>query len=216
MGGIPVDAVRFYAELAEDNSREFWTANKQRYDESVRLPFEALLESLAAEFGEPKVFRPYRDVRFSRDKRPYKEHQGGFIQTADGMGWYVQVSADGLMTGGGFHSHAPDQVARYRSAVDAPSSGEELTRIVGALEDAKFELGGERLKTKPRGYDDDHPRLELLRHKSLTAGREHGIPAWLSTARVVSRVRDDWRAMRPLIEWLGEHVGPAEEPARRR
>ncbi len=208
MAGIPVDAVRFYADLEQDNSKDFWTANKQRYDESVRRPFEIMLETLAPEFGEVKVFRPYRDVRFSTDKTPYKEHQGGFIQTVAGIGWYVQVSADGLLVAGGYHSHAPDQVARYRAAVDS-AAGAELERIVAGLEDAKFELGGERLKTKPRGYDADHPRIELLRHKSLTAGRQHGVPSWLSTGRAVSRVRDDWRAIRPLIDWLTDHVGPA-------
>jgi uncharacterized protein (TIGR02453 family) len=216
MGGIPVDAVRFYADLESDNSREFWAANKQRYDESVRAPFEALLDSLAGEFGPGKVFRPYRDVRFSPDKRPYKEYQGGFVQTADGMGWYVQLSAAGLMTGGGFHHHAPDQVTRFRAAVDASGTGEELAGIVDALEEAKFEVGGEQLKTRPRGYADDHPRLDLLRHKSLTVGREHGVPSWLSTARVVTKVRDDWRRIRPLIEWLRANVGPTGEPTRRR
>ncbi len=144
MGGIPLDAVRFYAELADDNSRDFWTANKDRYDAFVRAPFEQLLEALAEEFGEPKAFRPYRDVRFSRDKKPYKEHQGGFVQTAEGMGWYVQVSAGGLMTAGGFHQHAPDQVARFRSAVDDDASGAELVRIVADLEKASFEVGGDR------------------------------------------------------------------------
>ena len=214
MAGIPVDAVRFYAELEEDNSKPFWTANKQRYDESVRQPLESLLEALASEFGEATVFRPYRDVRFSADKTPYKEHQGGFVQTVAGIGWYVQVSADGLRTAGGFHGHAPDQVARYRAAVDS-GPGVELARIVAELEDATFERGGEQLKTRPRGYAADHPRIGLLRHKSLTAGRQHGVPSWMSTGRVVSRVRDDWRTIRPLIEWLTDHVGPTQQPSRR-
>jgi uncharacterized protein (TIGR02453 family) len=215
MGGIPEDAIRFYADLGKDNSREFWTANKQRYEDSVRVPFEALLGALAGEFGEGKAFRPYRDVRFTPDKRPYKEHQGGFVQTADGIGWYLQLSANGLMTGGGFHHSAPDQVSRYRSAVDAGDTGAELVGIVERLEKAKFELGGEELKTRPRGFADDHPRLDLLRHKSLTVGREYGVPSWLSTGRVVTKVRDDWRAIRPLIEWITTNVGPATEARRR-
>lgn len=215
MGGIPEDAIRFYADLGKDNSREFWAANKQRYEDSVRVPFEALLGALAGEFGEGKSFRPYRDVRFTPDKRPYKEHQGGFVQTADGIGWYLQLSANGLMTGGGFHHSGPDQVTRYRSAVDADNTGAELVGIVEKLEKAKFELGGEELKTKPRGFADDHPRLDLLRHKSLTVGREYGVPTWLSTNRVVTKVRDDWRAIRPLIEWITTNVGPATEVRRR-
>jgi uncharacterized protein (TIGR02453 family) len=211
MAGIPVDAVRFYEDLADDNSREFWAANKQRYESSVRSPFQALLDALTEEFGEAKLFRPHRDVRFSRDKRPYKEYQGGFVRTADGMGWYVQIGAAGLMTAGGFHDHAPDQVARFRAAIDSADTGPALVAIVSGLTDARFTVDGEQLKTKPRGYADDHPRLSLLRYRNLTVSREHGVPSWLSTARAITRVRDDWRAIRPLVEWLDTFVGP---PAR--
>ena len=99
--GIPIDAIDFYEDLGADNSRTWWQANKDRYAASVRTPLTSLLEELADEFGTPHLFRPHRDVRFSPDKRPYKDHQGALCLTAPGMGYYVQLSADGLRIGGG-------------------------------------------------------------------------------------------------------------------
>lgn len=122
------------------------------------------------------------------------------------MGWYVQLSADGLMTAGGWYMATPEQVARYRDAVVAERSGSALEGIVGPLLADGYELGGDQLKTAPRGYDRDHPRIGLLRRKALTASRHHGTPAWLDTPEVVQRVAEDWRAYRPLLEWLRDHV----------
>lgn len=214
--GFPSDAVEFYAGLEADNSKDWWAAHKQVYEESVRQPIEALLAELEPAFGPGKVFRPYRDTRFSSDKSPYKTHQGAFVAVDDGLGYYVQLDADGLYVGGGFHHHAPDQVTRYREAVDDDDSGAALTSLVGDLEASGMEIGGEVLKTRPRGVPEDHPRLELMRHKSLTAGRRHGAPAWLATRRVLSKVRDDWESMRPLVDWISTYVGPTTQEQRRR
>ncbi|HEX6917220.1 MAG TPA: DUF2461 family protein, partial [Phycicoccus sp.] len=91
--GIPLDAVDFFDELAAENTRAWWQANKERWQASVRTPMEAVLAALEDEFGPAHLFRPNRDVRFSADKSPYKDHQGALATTAPGMGWYVQVSA---------------------------------------------------------------------------------------------------------------------------
>ena len=205
--GFPPEGPAFYAELELNNSKEWWTEHKDVYERTVRGPMTALLDELSAEFGEAKAFRPYRDVRFSRDKSPYKTHQGGFAQTAQGIGYYVQLDADGLTVGGGYHSHTPAQVARYRAAVDAATSGAELDAIVGALRSAGFAIDGERLKTVPREYPRDHPRGELLTYKSITAGEAYGAPVWLGTPEAVVHVRSAWSALRPLVEWLTDHVG---------
>ena len=215
--GIPRDAVRFYTELELDNSRDFWARNKDRYAVSVREPVSLLVEALAGEFGEPHVYRPQRDVRFSHDKRPYKDHQGAVVRVADGMGWYVEVGAGGLATAGGVFRPAPDQVDRLRRGVDDDHAGERLRGILTSLAADGFDIGGEQLRTRPRGVAGDHPRLDLMRHKSLTARRRHGDPVWLCSAGTLDRVRADWRALAPLVAWLGEHVGPSTaEPGRRR
>jgi uncharacterized protein (TIGR02453 family) len=213
--GIPLDAVDFFEELAAENTRGWWTANKERWQGSVRAPMEAVLAALEDEFGPAHLFRPNRDVRFSADKSPYKDHQGALATTAPGMGWYVQVSAAGLLTGGGYYPTGRDQLARLRAAVDAPASGAGLQRIVDDLGAAGFVPRGPQVATRPRGVPADHPRLALMRYTSLVLVREHGEPAWLSTPEVVDHVRTDWRAVRPFVEWLTEHVGATEEPRRR-
>jgi uncharacterized protein (TIGR02453 family) len=204
--------VAFYAELEANNTREWWAANKERYERSVREPFSAMTDALADEFGEARVFRPYRDVRFTTDKTPYKTEQGAIATSPEGTGYYVRLGADGLTTGGGYMHAMPDQVARHRAAVDADAIGDQLTDIVNTLRRKGFQIGGETLTTRPKGVAADHPRLELLRHKSLIAWRDRGTPAWMSTGSVVRYVRDDWRAIRPMVEWVGEHVGPTTMP----
>lgn len=205
--GVPFEAVDFYEELELDNSREWWAAHRQLYDTVVRAPMEGLAAALEDEFGPAKLFRPNRDVRFSQDKSPYKTHQGIVVATSSGMGWYVQVSAAGLMTAAGWYAGTSGQVARYRAAVDDEESGEELQRIVDGLREEGYVVDGDRLKTRPRGVADDHQFVELLRHRTLTAERQHGAPEWLPTPGLLDRVAADWRAYRPLMAWLGEHVG---------
>ncbi len=206
MDGFPAGAVDFFAELEAHNDREWWAANADRWRRAVRAPMEGLADELAGEFGEAKLFRPQRDVRFSLDKSPYKTHQGAVVATSPGVGYYVQVSSAGLMTGGGWYQPTPAQVAAFREAVLDDDSGEQLAGLVAAVEASGAELGGDQLKTAPRGVDRTHPRVALLRHRSLLVSVDHGVPGWLATPEVVDRVRDDWRRYRPLLEWLSAHL----------
>ncbi|MGL6234527.1 MAG: DUF2461 domain-containing protein [Segniliparus sp.] len=200
--GLPADSVEFYRELEDNNTKPWWEANKKRYQESVREPFLALAEELDAEFGEASVFRPHRDVRFSHDKSPYKTQQGLFVPVAAGAGWYLRIDATGLMTGAGCHAPSAEQLGRIREAIADGGTGPKLEKILAKAAKAGFEVEGEQLKTKPRGYADDHPRLALLRHKSLFACRDHGSPAWLAKPEALAMVRSDWEALRPLVDWF--------------
>lgn len=206
--GIPHEAFRFYSELEENNNRDWWLEHKSIYESSIKEPMTLLLAELEDEFGPGKVFRPNRDVRFSQDKSPYKTHQGAFASQKEGTGYYVQLSADGLLIGGGCHTQSPEQIARYRAGVDAPASGEELQRILDGVAAAGFTIEGEKLKTVPRGFDKDHPRAELLKHKSLSAGVTLGEPEWLSTAQAKKEIASRWEQLRPLVEWMSEHSAP--------
>lgn len=206
-GGFPFAGLDFYEDLEADNSKTFWAAHKQTYEEAVRAPMAALAEELEGEFGSAKLFRPYRDVRFSKDKSPYKTHQGAVAGAAPGVGWYVQVSAAGLFVDGGFYSGSPEQLARLRTTIDDEVRGAELAAILDGLTARGYEIGGDRLKTKPKGFAADHPRIDLLRHKTLHAHRDFGAPDWLATPRAATEVRASWEALRPLVEWLGAVVG---------
>jgi uncharacterized protein (TIGR02453 family) len=207
--GIPAEAFDFYDALAADPTKSFWDAHKAEWARDVRDPLTALTDSLAEEFGSAHLFRPYRDVRFSKDKTPYKDHQGAFIETQDAVGYYVQISGTGLMVAAGWYSPRGPQVARYRDAVAGPR-GADLATIVAGLRRGRFDVEGDVMKTRPRGVDPDHPRLDLLRHRSIVATRRWDAAAWMGTKGARTRVRDAWRTARPLVEWLSDTVGPAE------
>jgi uncharacterized protein (TIGR02453 family) len=204
--GIPVAALDFYDDLEMDNTRSFWEKHKHVYEESVKAPMTALTDELAAEFGPAKLFRPYRDVRFAKDKTPFKTHQGAFVRVADATGWYVEVSPRGVRTGGGFYHAKPLRLAAVREAVAHERTGPEVEALVEELRAQGFEIGGDRLKTRPRGYPADHPRIDLLRHKAIVASRTLGFDPVIHTPELLDLVRADWRATRPLVEWARTHA----------
>jgi uncharacterized protein (TIGR02453 family) len=199
------EALDFYEGLEADNTKTYWTRHKAAYDKVVLGPMTELLDELGAEFGESKVFRPYRDIRFSKDKAPYKTHLGAMLG-----GGYIQLSAKGLAAGDGMYGMASDQVARYRDAVAADSTGHGLERVIAAIEGQGIEVHGrDVLKTVPRGYPADHPRAALLRYKGIVAWREWPVEPWLETPEAKDRIAGFLRATRPLSTWLEANVGPS-------
>lgn len=204
--GFPVAALDFYDDLEMDNTKSFWEAHKATYLEQVRAPMIALTDALAQEFGAAKVFRPYRDVRFAKDKMPYKTHQGAFVAVGPASGWYVEVAAPGVRIGGGVYEASGERLAALREAMADDRTGARLQRIRRDLERAGFTVDGERLKTSPRGFDKDHPRIELLRMKTVLGMRSYGFEPFVHTPELLDRVRADWRTLRPLVNWLADAV----------
>lgn len=205
--GWPVEAIEFYEGLQADNSKSYWQAHKAAYEQSVKRPMEELLVELAGEFGEGRIFRPYRDVRFSADKSPYKTNVAATVAG----GGYISLSVDGLGAGTGMYMMAPDQLDRYRRAVADDKTGEELVALVKAAAKKTIEVTAhESLKTAPKGYPRDHPRAELLRQKGLITWKQWPVGAWLGTAQAKKRLVDFFRASRPILDWLDRQVGPSE------
>ena len=207
--GWPSSALDFYEGLEADNSKAYWTDHKDVYDTDVKAPMEALVAELSAEFGETKLFRPYRDTRFSRDKTPYKTTIAAMVGQH-----YIQLSADGLLAGAGMYHMESAQLVRYREAVVADRPGRTLDALVAAMRKSGLDVhGSDALKTAPKGYDRDHPRAELLRYKGLVVMKAWAPARWLASASAKQRVVDLFHAAAPLLDWLNTHVGPPDEPA---
>jgi uncharacterized protein (TIGR02453 family) len=170
--GWPDGALEFYRGIEADNTKAYWTEHRGTYEADVKGPFEALSDLVAGEFGPLKLTRPYRDIRFSKDKSPYKTRGYATGEGEGGERYYVAISGTGLTVGSGYWMMADDQLARFRAAVDDDKAGPELEDAVAEMRAAKLDTAGDSLKTAPRGYPRDHPRIELLRRKGLAGLRE--------------------------------------------
>lgn len=201
--GWPIEGVEFYEGLQADNSKVYWQQNKSVYEQAVRAPMEQLLTELADEFGPATLFRPYRDVRFSADKSPYKTNCAARI----GLG-YVSFSAEGLSVGAGLYMPDAAALQRYRGAVDKDKSGTQLAEIVANLHNDGYDtMAHEVLKTAPRGFPKDHPRIDLLRYKGIAMMKSWPVEPWLGTAKAKDRVVTTLQAAEPLTDWLTRYVG---------
>ena len=203
MAEFPLPAADFYRDLRVSNTREFWLQNKERYDTQVREPLTRVVAMLKEEFGAAKVYRPYRDVRFSKDKTPHKGHQGAYVGLAPACGFYVEVNDEEAFAGGGFYRAEPDALARLRAAIDDERSGTQLQGLVDGYRDDGWLITGDSLRTSPRGFTKDHPRIELLRYRSLSAMRE--VTATGEEA-FAEQVRGIWRGAAPLVDWLARRL----------
>lgn len=210
--GFGPTATDWFERLNADNSKSFFLATKPEWEAAIRAPVEELIAEAAQQFGGTvKLFRPYRDVRFSPDKRPIKTSASGYVNRPGTMGFlYCELSAAGLYAGTGLYDPAKDQLTRLREMIDDDRRGGELEAIVAALAEAGVEVTGERLATAPKGYARDHPRIELLRMKYLVAGARLEPGPALQDRRALDHAFGLWRAAEPLIAWLDAHVGPSE------
>jgi uncharacterized protein (TIGR02453 family) len=203
--GWPEDFQRFFIGLELDNSKRYFEANRRVYDESVRAPMVALMESFEDEYGPAKVFRANRDIRFSKDKSPYKTniaaHNG-----KDGVGGYLSLAASGLTVAVGCYELSPDQLTKYRKRVAAEATGAPLAAIVAKLEKAGYKMGGEQLKRVPATWPQDHPRARLLKHKLVYVYRDFGLQPWLGSAAARAKVLKVFADAEPLSAWLRKFV----------
>jgi uncharacterized protein (TIGR02453 family) len=206
--GFPPEALEFLRELEANNDRDWFKANRARYDEHLVAPTRALADDLA-DLGRPHMFRPWNDTRF-HPRPPVKEHVGLAVGHEGAGGYYVELSLDGLLVAGGLYRPARDQLDRIRRAIDAGRTAAPLTQAIAHAQTAGLALSEPELVRAPRGYAADHPRLDLLRCKSLTVTRRHALGAWLHRPKAGRTIREQLEAATPLVRWLGEHVGPSQ------
>jgi uncharacterized protein (TIGR02453 family) len=204
-GGWKGDFKGFFLGLKLNNSKAYFESHRKQYEHDVKAPMVALLADLEAEFGASRLSRPNRDIRFSADKSPYKTN----IYATTSAGGYVALDADGLAVGGGRHMLEPAQLACFRKAVDAKASGEKLGAIVSALRAKGYGVEGQELKRVPPPHPQDHPRGELLRHKTLFYWRRWALEPWIATPKARERVRQAWLDGADLEAWLARHLEDA-------
>lgn len=213
--GFAAAAFEWFAGLERDNSSAYFTSTRDRFEADVRGALEAMFDELSETFGgEVKIFRQYRDLRFTPDKSPYKTRTYGLLYGVPDTraALYAELSARGLYAGTGYHVLARDQLERFRAAVADDRTGPALEAAVAAAQDAGLEIEGERLRTAPRGHPRDHPRIDLLRRKAVIAGRREAPGAGgIGREAALGHVSGCWRAAAPVNAWLDEHVGPSTE-----
>jgi uncharacterized protein (TIGR02453 family) len=216
--GFGPGAFEWLAGLERDNSRTYFTATRDVYETEVRGALEAMLDELSLTFvGPVKVFRQHRDLRFSRDRTPYKTRTYCVLagDPASAAGLYAELSARGLYAGTGYHQLARDQLERFRDAVADERTGPALAAAVEETRGAGLEVAGATLRTAPRGYPRDHPRIALLRHTALIAGARLRGEGGIARDAALGHVAGTWRAAAPVVAWLDAHVGPSAVDPRR-
>ena len=204
--GWSEECQRFFIGLELDNSKRYFEANRGVYEEAVKGPMVALMASLEDDYGPGKVFRPNRDVRFSKDKSPYKTN----IAATAGMGGnggYLSLDARGLTVAAGRYDVTPEQLVKFRKRVAADATGAPLAAIVAKLEKSGYEMGGEQLKRVPAGLPQDHPRARLLRHKLLYIYKNFGLQPWLGSPSARKHILKVWSDAAPLNDWLKRNLG---------
>lgn len=223
--GFPRDFFRFFDELAAHNEKPWFEANRQRYQDVVVASSGAFIEAMAPRLAkiskllraDPRpnggsMFRIYRDVRFSKDKRPYKDHAGIHFRHRDGKtahapGYYVHLSPTEVFFGGGVWMAEPDALQQIRKAIASQSAA--WKRVVGAASFSKaFGKGveGEALQRPPKGFDPAHPLIDVIKQKSFFAMQQSSIKE-AQRADFVDRVEAAFVASRPLLKFLCDAVG---------
>ena len=212
--GFSAAAFDFYEGLEDDNTKTYWLDNKPVFDVEVKGRMQELLDSFPATFGKWHTFRPNRDVRFAKDKSPYKTQHGAVADDGSAI-HYVQLSAAGIMAATGAYMLATDQIERLRAAVADDTTGPALEKIISALTKKGFRVGpggNEPLKTAPKGYPNDHPRIERLRWKGCIVSIDLTDEKEITSPGVRETILSFWKAAAPLNRWLDANVGPSDLP----
>lgn len=208
----PPEALDFLRDLEANNDRDWFRAERGRYEEHLLAPARALAAKLS-DLGRPHFFRPYNNLRF-RPGPPLKEHLGVAIGYGPAGGFYFDLSLDGLLVAAGLHHPAPDQLERFRAAMDDDRRARGYERGLAAAARAGLAAAEPALKRAPRGYPMNHPRIDHLRRRELTVSRRHPLEPWLHEPACDERIRSELHAASPLVKWLGETVGPSTRPLR--
>jgi uncharacterized protein (TIGR02453 family) len=217
--GFPPGALRFLRELGENNTREWFHAHREDYETLLLEPARDFVIAMGEELraigadvhADPRVngsiFRINRDTRFAKDKRPYKDHLDLWFWEGTGPsrlcpGYWFRLAPEELILGAGRHHFEPPLLERFREAVADRDRGEALQRAVEGVRSAGFEVGGQRYKRVPAGYDVPPEREDLMRHDGLYAYTELSPPPETHTSDFPRFCAERWRELKPVQDWL--------------
>jgi len=221
--GFPKESIQFFADLALNNSKEWFNDHKQDYEKYVLEPSRAFVIDLGEQLQElspdiqaipvvnKSLFRLNRDVRFSKDKSPYKTNLGiffweGIRKRMECPGFYFHIEIDDLMLGGGMHVFPKDMIEPYRKAVVDKAGGAELNKVIKILAKDKLQVSGQHYKRVPQGYDQDHPNSDLLKHNGLYTMVETKLPKAFFSEKLIDFCFKNFKKMYPLHEWILEYL----------
>lgn len=219
--GFPPELFTFFEGLEQDNSKTYWEAHGDIWEKKIQRPVQEIIADLEPEFGPLRTFRPNRDVRFSKDKSPYKLWVGvtSTPMAVGGVGFFLRLEASGIRMAAGAMVMARDQLERFRAAIAHDVDGPQFEKLAKKLEAKSLPVTGGRepaLMRTPRGYPPEHPRGEFLRWKGAVVIKEYERAKWMHTPKALDKVLEVWRGAKPLKEWIDAHVGPSQEPPRLR
>jgi uncharacterized protein (TIGR02453 family) len=221
--GFSERTLRFLRGLSENNNKPWFDAHRDDYDEGIVEPAKAFVSALGPRLRkisktvqfEPRIngslFRINRDIRFSKDKRPYKDHLDLWFWHGKEKGWempgfWFRLTPDELMLGAGMHGFEKATLDRYRNAVLAPKSGARLQKVIAEVTRDGYEIGGATRKKVPRGFDAEHERAPLLLHDGLWASLTTRVPREVKSAALVDMCADRYAKLWPIGKWILDEV----------
>ena len=208
---IPASIFKFLKDVQQNNNRPWFAENKARYQEAyqqMKTFSDVVLDKMSHldEIEELKLYRIYRDVRFSKDKLPYKTHMSGYLRRATNRlrgGYYFHIEPGNSFVGGGFWGPHKDDLKRIREEIAADDQA--LRKILNSASFKKTfgTLKGDCLKTAPRGYAKDHPAIDLLRHKQFIIWKSFSDEEVMSPKFAGETVKV-FKNMRPFFDYMSE------------
>ncbi len=222
--GFSKDLPLFLSDLQRNNKKAWFDAHRQDYEALYLNPAKAFVESLGAALpksfaglrAEPRVggsiMRINRDIRFSKDKRPYKDAMHfifGYSEgrMADTFGFYLRITSDNLEMAAGKLGLDSAELATFREQVVDPKAGKALRQAIEKVRKAgPYDLPDPHYKRIPRGFDADHANADLLLHRGIFLRTQQPHPAALFDKRAVPFVVDRFKEMHPIPKWIGTHL----------
>jgi len=220
--GFPEETVRFFEDLSRNNNKAWFADHKPEFESSVIAPAREFVEAMGQKLmklapgiiADPRVngsiFRIYRDIRFSKDKTPYKTHLGIFLWEGERpkkecSGFYVHLEPPNLILGVGIYNFSKPLLEEYRKSAVHPKHGAALAEAVNDVSE-DYVVGVQHYKRVPRGFDPDHENAQLLLHNGLTALEMTPIPKELNTSVFVDYCYESFSDMAPIHFWLRDMV----------